>query len=204
MAATIRPVQPGDLADLYRIALLTGDSGQDATAMYRDPDLVGHIYAAPYATLSPETSFVAEDDQGVCGYIVGALDTRAFEARLEAEWWPALRTRLPDPSGPPLEWTADQRLIHTIHHPPRTPRRLNEPYPSHLHINLVPRRQGQGMGRRLMDRWLATVRDLGSAGAHLGVSGANSRAIAFYEAYGLTLLERLPPPYDGLWFVKRF
>ena len=202
--AEIRPYRPSDLGALYRIALLTGDSGADASAMYRDPDLVGHIYAAPYGLLSPETAFVVEDGDGVCGYIVGALDTRAFEARLEADWWPALRGRLPEPSGPPEAWTPDQRLIHLIHHPARVPRRLNEPYPSHLHINLLPRLQGQGMGKRLMDRWLATVRKMGSRGAHLGVSGANARAIRFYQAYGLTELERLPPPYDGIWYVTTF
>ena len=203
-AAAIRPYQPADLPDLYRIALLTGDSGADATAMYRDPDLVGHHYAAPYGVLSPQTAFVAEDAEGVCGYIVGALDTRAFEARMEAEWWPTLRARLPAPSGPPDTWTPDQRLIQLIHRPPRTPRRLNEPYPSHLHINLLPRLQGQGMGKQLMDRWLATVRGMGSPGAHLGVSGANARAIRFYQAYGMTELERLPPPFDGIWYVTRF
>jgi hypothetical protein len=93
----IRPVVAADLDALYRIALLTGDSGADASALHKDPRLVGHIYAAPYATLSPETAFVAEDAAGVAGYIVGALDTRAFEARLERDWWPALRAEYADP-----------------------------------------------------------------------------------------------------------
>ena len=43
----IRRYRSGDLRDLYRICLRTGKSGDDATALYRDPDLLGHIYAAP-------------------------------------------------------------------------------------------------------------------------------------------------------------
>ena len=33
---------------------------------------------------------------GACGYILGTGDTRAFEARCEAKWWPALRARYAD------------------------------------------------------------------------------------------------------------
>ena len=42
--ATIRPVRPDDLAALYEIALATGDSGQDAAALYRALDAVVALY----------------------------------------------------------------------------------------------------------------------------------------------------------------
>ena len=50
--ARIRPYRPSDLDELYRICLLTGDAGQDATALYQDPRLLGHIFAAPSASSS--------------------------------------------------------------------------------------------------------------------------------------------------------
>jgi hypothetical protein len=99
----IRPYRPADLDDLYRICLLTGDSGADASPVYQDPKLVGHLFAGPYGVLNPETAFVVEDQDGVAGYIIGAIDTRAFEARLEAEWWPNLRPLYADPAGTPPE-----------------------------------------------------------------------------------------------------
>ena len=200
---TIRPCAPEDLDALYHISLMTGASGQDASALYRDPRLVGHIYSAPYALFAPECAFVAEDDEGVAGYIVGAVDTAAFEARLEESWWPTLRPRYIDPSATPhQDWTADQLRSWQIHHPRLTPRRIAEPYPSHLHINLLPRLQGQGVGRRLIDTWLATVRGLGSRGAHLGVNPDNLPAMRFYRACGWRepVLER-PPPKGVVWFV---
>ena len=49
----IRGYQPGDLRALYQVCLQTGDSGRDATAQFRDPDLLGHVYAAPYGVLEP-------------------------------------------------------------------------------------------------------------------------------------------------------
>jgi hypothetical protein len=37
----IRGYRAGDLRDLYRICLQTGDSGADATGLFRDPELLG-------------------------------------------------------------------------------------------------------------------------------------------------------------------
>lgn len=198
----IRPVQPSDVDALYRIALLTGDSGKDATSLYKDGNLVGHIWAAPYAELEPESCFVAEDGEGVAAYIVGTTDTERFDDRLEAEWWPRLRPLYPDPRGTPHEdWSTDELRAYTIHHPRRTQAEITGPYPSHLHINLLPRLQGQGVGAKLIDRWLARMREAGSRGVHLGVSPANERALRFYAIYGFTELPRSGKPYDPVWFA---
>jgi ribosomal protein S18 acetylase RimI-like enzyme len=199
-------VQPGDLDALYRIALATGDSGGDAAQLYRDPELVGRLYAAPYAVLAPEFALVVEDAAGVGGYIVGVLDTLAFEARLEAEWWPALRRQYPDPTGDPHSWNLDQVRAYQIHHPRPPPARIIDPYPSHLHINLLPRLQGRGLGQALIDAWLARIAAAGSRGAHLGVSPVNHRAIRFYRAYGLEEFRfpRPKPEPDALYFVRAF
>jgi ribosomal protein S18 acetylase RimI-like enzyme len=200
----IRAVRPNDLDDLYRICLTTGASGDDASPFYRDPRLVGHVYAAPYAILSPRSVLVVEDAEGVGGYIVGAPDTRDFEARLEAEWWPSLRAVYHDPSNEPRAgWSRDQLMSHKIHHPGRTSDEIVEPYPSHLHINLLPHLRGAGIGRQLMERWLATVREMGSHGAHLAVGGVNLRAIRFYHVCGFHELERrsglaLAPVWFGI------
>lgn len=188
----IRPVRAGDIGAVYEIALKTGANGEDATAAHADPRLIGHVYAAPYVLLAPECAFVVEDAEGVCGYIVGAPDTRAFEARLEAEWWPDLRRRYSDPSPPAAGWTADQRMAFLIHHPLRVSSRIIADHPSHLHVNLLPRLQGRGVGRALVDRFLGRMKELGSTGVHLGVGRPNARARAFYGAYGFTVLEEDP------------
>lgn len=204
MTANLRPVRPDDLPALYHIALVTGDAGHDASDLYSDPRLVGHLYAAPYAVLSPETSFVAEDEGGVCGYIVGTLDTAAFGERLEGHWWPDLRAQHADPDlAERGDWSADDNLRYQIHHPQRMARRVLQAYPAHLHINLLPRAQGQGMGRRMIDRWLETIWTLGSPGAHLGVAPTNHRAKRFYEAYGWERLDLGLPPEAVVFGMTR-
>jgi len=203
--ARIRNVRPGDLDALYRIALATGDSGADAAHLYRDPMLVGHLYAAPYAVLEPEFALVVDDASGVGGYIVGALDTPAFEARLETEWFPALRRQYADPAGDPKGWSLDQVRAYQIHHPRPPPARITDPYPSHLHINLLPHLQGRGLGQALIDAWIDRIAAAGSRGLHLGVSPVNHRAIRFYRTYGLEEFRfpRPKPGLDALYFVRK-
>jgi GNAT superfamily N-acetyltransferase len=200
VSANIRPYVSEDYSALYQVCLATGDSGNDASHLYHDWKVIGHIYAGPYAVLSPQTAFVVEDEIGVGGYIVGPLDTRTFEKRLEADWWPELRTHYADPPEPRSEWSADQRMAYLIHHPPKTPRRIAEPYPAHLHINLLPRLQGRQIGRLLIQTWLERVGSIGAKAAHLGVGPANERAVRFYQAYGFHEIERLPAPYNVIWF----
>jgi GNAT superfamily N-acetyltransferase len=188
--ARIRPYRPGDLDALYRICLLTGDAGKDATSLYQDPRLLGHIFAAPYGLFEPSLAFVVEDVAGVGGYIVGALDSQAFEQELDRKWWPELRNRYRDPSPgvPENQWTRDQFMAHVIHHPFRTSDELAERYPSELHINLVPRLQGSGYGRELTSTLIAALRDRGSRGIHLYVMMENLPAVRFYRHLGFTEL----------------
>src|ERR1700743_2333111 len=190
----IRPYRPGDRAAIYDICLNTGDGGQDATHLYGDPRLLGHVYAGPYLAHAPQCCFVVEDDAGVGGYVVGTADTRAFEEVLARAWWPALRARYPDPGKDAK--TPDERMQRLIHRPARTPARIVEPYPAHLHIDLLPRLQGRGLGRRLLDRWRAAV----GRPTHLGVGLRNERAVGFYRAYGFAEVERHGPPYDVVVF----
>ena len=135
----------------------------------------------------PSLAFVAEDEDGVGGYIVGALDSRAFEERLEADWWPALRGRYPAPPSelPPDQWTPDQRTACLIHIPPTVPDEIAKDYPSHLHINLVPRLQSQGLGRQLMKTLMRALREQGSVGLHFFVWPANQRGSRLLPASGL-------------------
>lgn len=198
--ARIRPYRPSDLGALYRICLLTGDDGQDATSLYDDPRLIGHFFAAPYGLFEPALAFVAEDAAGVGGYILGALDTRAFEERLERTWWPHLRARYPDPVSLPAEQlTPGQQVAHMIHHPWRTPDKLTARYPSHLHIDLLPRLQGRGLGSQMTKTLIAALRDQGSAGVHLHVPRGNQHAAGFYGHIGFTELpatpDELPAPH---------
>ncbi len=181
MTATLRPFHPSDLPGMYRVCLLTGAAGGDATPLYRSPDLLGHVYCGPYPTADPSLSFVVVDAQGVAGYVVATAGTAAFEAWCEREWWPVLRAQHPQVPDP-RDGTEDHALLARIHHPERS--EVPADAPAHLHVDLLPRLQGQGWGRRLIDALSDALRERGVPGVHLGVAAQNTRAVAFYEHLG--------------------
>jgi ribosomal protein S18 acetylase RimI-like enzyme len=181
---TIRPCEPPDEQTLYDICLLTGDSGADATALYRDPRILGEVYVGPYLRFPSALALAGVDAEGVAGYVLGVPDTVAFEQWCEQSWWPARRARYPLGAFP--DGSPDDRITRLIHTPPTASPDVVERYPAHLHIDLLPRLQGQGDGRRLLTALLDGLASLGAPGIHLGVSLANERAIGFYRRMGFT------------------
>ena len=182
----IRHPLPHDLPGIYDICLVTGDAGADGSGVYENPDLIGHVYAGPYAVRHPEFAFVVADEHGVGGYVLAAPDTRAFEAWEESEWWPALRTQYPVGSA---ATDADNALVALFHQPEFISDDVLVRYPAHLHIDLHPRLQGQGLGRVLIGKALDTLRESGVTGLHLAVDPRNVGGLAFYPRVGFTRQE---------------
>lgn len=180
------------MAAMYDICVRTADAGGDARPLHSDPDLPGHVWAGAYVTLEPEHAFVLVDGDGdggdvPIGYVIGALDSRSFEARCERAWWPSLRKRYPVAWG---ETERDRLEIGFIHAPPTASDEVVADYPSHLHIDLLPAAQGRGAGRRLIETLVASLSADGSPGVHLGVAVRNENARAFYERVGFTEFAR--------------
>jgi ribosomal protein S18 acetylase RimI-like enzyme len=65
-------------------------------------------------------------------------------------------------------------------------------YPAHLHVDLLPRAQGSGNGRRLVEHLFSRLRATGVRGIHLGVDADNERAVGFYRHLGMRPLRRQP------------
>jgi GNAT superfamily N-acetyltransferase len=191
----IRPFEPGDLGALYGISLATGLAGGDASALYADSKLMGHIYAAPYALLEPHLALVVEDEDGVAGFAVGTTDTTAWERKLERDWWPSLREQYVRPSEADASgWTHDQRRAFMIHCPAHTPAAVALRYPAHLHMNLLPRLQRRGVGPQLFDRWLLVAGERGRRAMHVAINRDNAGAVEFWGRMGFAdlALQGLP------------
>lgn len=56
-----------------------------------------------FLTLSNEYCFVVEDDTGICGYALAALDAQQFNKKLEIAWKPELCLKYPAPTKEPSE-----------------------------------------------------------------------------------------------------
>lgn len=182
MEFAIRPYHPTDLYSLYTICLHTADGGRDASAIYHDPELVGQLFAAPYAVAEPDLCFMLTADGTPSGYILGTRDTLAFTRWCATEWFPALRARYPLPAAD--DDSPDAHAVRSIHRGQMGHPEIAATYPAHLHIDILPVGQRQGMGRRMMATFLDRLRALGVPGVHLGVGKRNAGALQFYERMG--------------------
>jgi ribosomal protein S18 acetylase RimI-like enzyme len=205
-SCTIRPAQPGDKAGAYLVCVKTGNFGKDASSSFEeDPDALGRIFVGPYLEFEPSFSLILEDGEGICGYALGAVDSKQFYSRFEKEWRPDLCARFPEPAGDPGQWTRVQQVHSWYHHPDYFCPEPYESYPSHLHIDLLERAQGRGYGRRLLEQVMDQMRGRGSPGAHLGVSVGNRNAFGFYQRIGFQVLTYAGPENDRcIYMGKKF
>lgn len=187
MSFEIRPYHPSDLTSLYHICLKTGDNGKDATDLFRDRDLIGHYYAAPYAIYQPELCFVLTQNYLPIGYVLGVAETSDFVDWFNSEWLPPLRQRYPKPTGADNQ-SKDGWIIHNIHRETHGVK-MGDRYPAHLHIDILPTGQRKGFGRQLIERLCHALAARSVPGVCLGVGRANQNAIGFYHHVGFKTLD---------------
>ncbi|MEV8250400.1 GNAT family N-acetyltransferase [Microbacterium sp. NPDC076768] len=186
----IRPYRPADRAALYEVCAKTADAGKDATGILSNDALWGDLFAVPYAERHPDLSWVVEAEDGrVIGYIVATDDTDAFYGWFHDSWWPAVRKSFPRPVD--VASREDRMVDYGYSRAPGVGQNATD-YPAHLHINLMPETQGQGLGRALVDTLFSELKRRGSRGLHLGIDPSNAGAAAFYERLGMTRLPAEP------------
>jgi GNAT superfamily N-acetyltransferase len=184
---SIRPFEPADEADLVDICVRTGAAGEDASHLYASPTLLSDVYATPYARHDPSLALVVDNGRRAVGYILATADTCAFADWFSGAWWPSVR---------PLEVApSDAALVTSADDPERMLLADVDRYPAHLHIDLLPEAQGQGLGRRLMGQMFDRLRDRHVPAVHLALDPANTGAGLFYERLGFVPLLASDP--DG-------
>lgn len=184
----VRNFHEADRSGLYHVCLATGDSGASAVHLYNEKDMLGEIYVGPYLSFQPDLALTLIHE-GISGYALAALDTRSFEDTLSKQWWPAILEKYKNRS-PEIFNEREKNLFSYIQNPPLRPEAVVKDYPSHLHIDLIEKAQGRGIGKAMMLLVLQTLREQGSPGVHLGMGAQNSRAFIFYTKLGFTLLDK--------------
>ena len=183
-AFTLRPAIPADELALRTICYQTVDAGQALATPMDYPELPALLYASPYLHAPGALGFVVEDEAGVCAYALGCLDSNAFYDWMNGTWLAQKRTQYALPGNLA---SLQAKLIARLHTPCHPPHRLAA-FPAHLHINLLPRAQGKGLGRRLIFTLLEAMQQGGASGVHWGVNPRNTGAVAFYRKLGFAVV----------------
>lgn len=75
-------------------------------------------------------------------------------------------------------------------------------FPAHLHMNLLPRAQGHGLGPRLLTLWLEMAGAAGVRSTHVGPNDGNTRAIRFWERMQFRVLDDVPSAPGRVWMGR--
>ncbi|RUS72113.1 hypothetical protein EGW08_020126 [Elysia chlorotica] len=182
----LRPYRSEDEDALYQICLKTCDDGMDGTDVFPDsPLLMGDKLLGKFLTLSPEYGFVIEDDMGVCGYAVAALDARELAKKVEVAWLPAMREKYQAPDKKD-SYSPAEEVIQSFHCERKT---ISDDvylqFPSVLRLDVLPSRiEDPALPRRLLACVLSSLKCNGSKGVHCELSVGDKFLIDFYSKLG--------------------
>jgi protein O-GlcNAcase/histone acetyltransferase len=158
----LEPFQEGHRDGMYRICLLTGDSGADGSHLYpNDWRALGRRWVGPYLDLEPELSFALLDGAAVVGYVLACADTEQMYRALQKWYFPRLAAHFPDPLvADSARATASECEMYSEYHRPS----LSLPagvcvaqYPAHLHIDLAACAQRKGCGTVMINTITANL-----------------------------------------------
>lgn len=210
----IRNCQREDEAAIGTIEYRTGYYGEDLAGRnyFDDKRLLCLIFACYYTRYESEHGFVAVDavTGNVVGYIVGAADTATQEKhfRRKMAWKISLRAELVTRLCYPGTYKTFQGMWKMMMEK-SNPMFLHD-YPAHLHIDILPEYQGQGIGTRLMKTFEDHLIKHGVPGVHLYTSSLNRKAVPFYQKMGYIVWEetknRLDPKLAAqvdITFIKK-
>ncbi|XP_074760245.1 protein O-GlcNAcase-like isoform X7 [Athene noctua] len=189
----LRPLLPLDKGELYRMCQESLDCDPEvAEILAAHPDLLGDRLLGSFLSLSPEYTFVLEDEEGPCGYAAGALCAEGFLQQRDSSWLPAVRHKYPRDLGagaPALGQDALEEALLFFHaEPPAVPLPVLRRFPSLVQLGTAPRVLDVGASRSLAICLLSALRANGSRGVFCQVSAADRQQLSFYGKLGFVAL----------------
>ena len=164
----------------------TGNNGYPiASAQW---DFFPRLWIDPYEKLLPNWTYVAEIDPIVIAYLTGCPDSKKFaRARFFYCTLPLLMAIIcgrhrGSPDAPRFARQALGLYKDVANRfSPKVRRQIKDRYPAHLHVNVDSPFRGIGVGRRLIESYLADLRRIGVSGVHVY---CGSDPVKFYLRLG--------------------
>lgn len=176
---TIRRYEAKDYEGVDRVCLGAGGEDDGSNPLMQNPAVKEAMlitFSHYYTEQVPEHCYVAVDEaDGVQGYVLCAPDFVEYERSFREKY-------IEGSANPAIGFMAEGTIEGM--------RRAAEEYPAHLHIDLMPATQGQGVGTRLIHTLEEHLKEMGVPGLFLCVSTDNEGAIKFYNKLGFTELYR--------------
>lgn len=183
---TIRKYKPEDKERLRFICKETtwDDNKTDENKL----DSVAVIYNDYFTEYEPENIFVAvnEDDIPV-GYVICSSNFSLFREKMLGD----IRSRVKNTYAPSLLMLYAS-LISVMTAP--------KPYRTHLHIDILPEAQRQGLGTKLIDALCGHLRSRGIKNVSVMTISTASMGYKFYTKYGFRTVRKITPSRISMTF----
>ncbi|NWU87050.1 OGA GlcNAcase, partial [Onychorhynchus coronatus] len=138
----------------------------------------------PFLSLSPEYTFVLEDEGGPCGYAAGALHAEGFLEQRNSSWLPAIRHKYPPDLGRGGPALGQESVLFFHEEPLAVPLPVLRRFPSLVQLGTAPRVLDVGASCSLALCLLSALRANGSRGVFCQVSDADQQQLSFYSKLG--------------------
>ncbi|XP_077991979.1 protein O-GlcNAcase-like [Glandiceps talaboti] len=201
---TIRPYLPKDETDVYKVCRMTCDDGGDGTEIFTShPDLVGDRFIGGFVNLSPEYCFVLEDESGVCGYVLAALDAKNYVKMYESGWIREMCAKYPKPATLKNHSPIEEMIISFHEHKTYLPDDLFTRYPSMLKIDVLPSVEDKSVVKNMLACALSALKANGSQGACAEVGVGDKNKIEFYSQLGFFEIPSADKTSDDVLILVR-
>ncbi|NWQ83116.1 OGA GlcNAcase, partial [Columbina picui] len=137
-----------------------------------------------FLSLSPEYTFVLEDEGGLCGYAAGALCAERFLQQRDSSWLPATRHKYPQDLGAGTPAPGQEALLFFHTEPLAVPLPVLRRFPSLVQLSTAPRVLDVGPSLSLAICLLSALRANGSRGVFCQVSATDQQQLSFYSRLG--------------------
>lgn len=185
---SIRPYKKIDKAGLRKISIETvfmGDSGQ---MFWDDKEILADWLTHYYLEFEPESSFIAEYQNKIVGYLMGCLNTKRYHKILNQRTVPLLFLKSLC-RGMFLKVKVWRFIYYSLRSFLR--REFRRPdfsleYPAHLHINIEAQFRKRGIGTRLIEVFFSYLRSKGIKGLHAWTMTEGGKNL--FKSLGFNLL----------------
>ncbi len=182
----VRPFEPRDRQVLRDIFCDGADQGKPVEGFFPDREVAADILTGYYTDHEPGSTFVAELDGALVGYVNGCFDNRRYglvmfwiivpcalwkavarKTVFKKEFWAMI-------NGMARNWS---RLLVWR-------KRSFHSHEGHMHVGVAQAGRGHGVGTRLVQALLAAAQARGVGQITVSVHSANIAARGFFEHLG--------------------
>lgn len=183
---TIRKYKPEDKIELQKICIETSRLPVETQAQR---DFLLLLYNDYYTEVEPDNCIVAADENDIpVGYIICAQNFNSYAKTFSRFYLPEIKE-----IGMSFYIQAVMEMAgHSLY---------AKKYPAHLHIDILDKCQGQGVGTKLITAMKDNLKSKGVRRLMLSCGADNTGAIRFYKRNGFEVLSTM---FGGCIMATKF